>query len=113
MLGLGEQKVAVNEKRIAVSLEIKGTLFRPTWIDAGFWVYWMPNLVVDDECGFARHLLTGERGAREWVCRADNVQIKSAKVIHANRAVDYRRSQLPESYWNGARQSINDGRATL
>lgn len=113
MLGLGEQILAMGEKRVAVSLTVKGALYRPTWIDAGFWVYWMPNLNPDDDSGFARHLLTGERGAKEWVCRADNVQIKSAKVIRASRAVDYRRNQLPESYWNGARQSINDGRATL
>lgn len=113
MLGLGEHVLAAGEKRVTVSLEVKGALYRPTWIDAGFWVYWMPNLVPDDDSGFARHLVTGGRGAKEWVCRAKEVQIKAAKVIRASRAVDYRRNQLPETYWNGARQWVVDGRAQL
>jgi hypothetical protein len=112
MLGLGEQ-ILVDAERIAVSLEIKGALYRPTWIDAGFWLYWMPNLNADDDSGFARHLVTGGQGAKEWVCRTNEVQIKSAKVIRASRAVDYRRSELPDRYWDAARQWIVDGRATL
>jgi hypothetical protein len=113
MLGLGDNVLAAGEKRVTVSLEVKGALYRPTWIDAGFWVYWMPNLIPDDDSGFARHLVTGGRGAKEWVCRAKDVQIKAAKVIRASRAVDYRRNQLPETYWNGARQWVVDGRAQL
>ncbi len=113
MLGLGEQILLKDEKRVAVSLEIKDALYRPTWIDANFWVYWMPNLSASDDCGYARHLVTGDRGAKEWVCRANEVKINSAKVIRASRAVDYRRNKLPESYWEAARKWILDGRTML
>ncbi len=103
MLGLADHQIPIGEERIAVELSIRGTLYKPTWIDSGFWLYWMPNLANDEAWGFARNLATGGVGAKEWVCRPTDVTVVSARPIRASRAVDSRLDKLSEAYWQACR----------
>ncbi len=109
-LGLGDQQVEKDDKRIALTLTVHGKLHRPTWIDSGFWLYWMHNLVEADNYGYSRHLVTGRRGQKEWVCRPSDTAVQSAKLIRAKRAANYTLGNLPTSYWEGTRQWVEDCR---
>ena len=104
VLGLGGQEVEIDDKCIALTLNVRGNLYRPTWIDSGFWLYWMPNLDAAEKCGYSRNLVTGQADKKEWVCRPSDAAVQSAKLIRAKRAANYTLGKLPDSYWLGTRQ---------
>lgn len=110
MLGLGNEQVPAGEERIVAELEVAGKLHRPTWIDSGFWLFWMYNLSDEDGFGYTRNLKTGEKGVQEWVCDPRHVAVKEARLIHASREGNFACAQLPEEYWTGTRNWLKASR---
>lgn len=104
-LGLGGQ-IKAHEKRVAVGLSIQGALHKSTWIDSDFWIYWMPNLQLNEPWGYARHLVTGAQGAKEWVCRPTDTTVVFAHVISAQRNLDCRLDTMSDAYWQACRDWV-------
>lgn len=105
-LGLGGQQINAHEKRIAVGLSVQGSLHKSTWIDSDFWIYWMPNLQPNEAWGYARHLVTGAHGAKEWVCRPTETVVVLANVITAQRSLDSRLDKMSDAYWEACRDWV-------